>query len=82
MRRKLDESRRFEDLFDSYWMDSGRVKQKVIPNGNVPNEKEMVSEVGDKAIDNSDSSSGAPSEPDEDKPILNDQREGEVSLLQ
>ena len=70
----LDESRRFEDLFDSYWMDSGRVKQKVIPNGNVPNEKEMVSEAGDKAIDNSDSSSGAPSEPDEDKPILNDQK--------
>ena len=78
----LDESRRFEDLFDSYWMDSGRVKQKVIPNGNVPNEKEMVSEVGDKAIDNSDSSSGAPSEPDEDKPILNDQREGELVAVE
>ena len=78
----LDESRRFEDLFDSYWMDSGRVKQKVIPNGNVPNEKEMVSEAGDKAIDKSDSSSGAPSEPDEDKPILNDQREGELVAVE
>ena len=78
----LDESRRFEDLFDSYWMDSGRVKQKVIPNGNVPNEKEMVSEAGDKAIDNSDSSSGAPSEPDEDTPILNDQREGELVAVE
>lgn len=26
-----DESERFDDLFDSYWMDAGRVKQKVIP---------------------------------------------------
>ena len=78
----LDESRRFEDLFDSYWMDSGRVKQKVIPNGNVPNEKEMVSEAGDKAIDNSDSSSGTPSEPDEDTAILNDQREGELVAVE
>ena len=79
----LDESRRFEDLFDSYWMDSGRVKQKVIPNGNVANEKEMVSEAGDKAIDNSDSSSsGAPSGPDEDTAILNDQREGELVAVE
>ena len=27
-----DEASRFDDLFDSYWMDSGRVKQKIIPN--------------------------------------------------
>lgn len=27
-----DESERFDDLFDSYWMDMGRVKQKVVPN--------------------------------------------------
>lgn len=26
-----DEAERFDDLFDSYWMDMGRVKQKVIP---------------------------------------------------
>ena len=26
-----DEADRFDDLFDSYWMDAGRVKQKVIP---------------------------------------------------
>ena len=26
-----DEAKRFDDLFDSYWMDAGRVKQKVIP---------------------------------------------------
>ena len=79
----LDESRRFEDLFDSYWMDSGRVKQKVIPNGNVANEKEMVSEAGDKAIDNSDSSSsGALSGPDEDTAILKDQREGELVAVE
>lgn len=27
-----EESERFDDLFDSYWMDMGRVKQKVIPS--------------------------------------------------
>jgi uncharacterized protein with von Willebrand factor type A (vWA) domain len=26
-----EEAERFDDLFDSYWMDAGRVKQKVIP---------------------------------------------------
>ncbi|MCR9110693.1 MAG: VWA domain-containing protein [Rhodobacteraceae bacterium] len=26
-----DEAERFDDLFDSYWMDMGRVKQKVVP---------------------------------------------------
>jgi len=26
-----EEAERFDDLFDSYWMDSGRVKQRVIP---------------------------------------------------
>lgn len=26
-----DEAARFDDLFDSYWLDAGRVKQKVIP---------------------------------------------------
>lgn len=27
-----EEAERFDDLFDSYWLDAGRVKQKVIPN--------------------------------------------------
>lgn len=27
-----DEAERFDDLFNSFWMDMGRVKQKVIPN--------------------------------------------------
>ena len=26
-----EEAERFDDLFDAYWMDAGRVKQKVIP---------------------------------------------------
>lgn len=78
----LDESRRFEDLFDSYWMDTGRVKRKVIPNGNVAGEEKKVSEVGDKAKDNSESSSGAQNEPDEETAILNDQREGELVAVE
>lgn len=78
----LDESRRFEDLFDSYWMDTGRVKRKVIPNGNVASEEKKVSEVGDKATDNSESSSGAQNEPDEETAILNDQREGELVAVE
>ena len=78
----LDESRRFEDLFDSYWMDTGRVKRKVIPNGNVPSEEKKVSEVGDKATDNSESSSGAQNEPDEETAILNDQIEGELVAVE
>ena len=78
----LDESRRFEDLFDSYWMDTGRVKRKVIPNGNVASEEKKVSEIGDKATDNSESSSGAQNEPDEETAILNDQREGELVAVE
>ncbi len=27
-----EESERFDDLFDAYWMDMGRVKQKVVPS--------------------------------------------------
>ena len=27
-----EEAERFDDLFDSYWMDMGRVRQKVVPN--------------------------------------------------
>ncbi|PJI85373.1 uncharacterized protein with von Willebrand factor type A (vWA) domain [Yoonia maricola] len=27
-----DEAERFDDLFDSYWMDMGRVRQKVVPS--------------------------------------------------
>ena len=77
-----DEARRFEDLFNSYWMDSGRVKRKVIPNGNVASEEKKVSEVGDKATDNSESSSGAQNEPDEETAILNDQREGELVAVE
>ena len=78
----LDESRRFEDLFDSYWMDTGRVKRKVIPNGNVASEEKKVSEVGDKAKDNSESSSSAQNEPDEETAILNDQKEGELVAVE
>ena len=78
----LDESRRFEDLFDSYWMDTGRVKRKVIPNGNVASEEKKVSEVGDKATDNSESSSGAQNEPDEETAFSNDQREGELVAVE
>lgn len=78
----LDESRRFEDLFDSYWMDTGRVKRKVIPNSNVASEEKKVSEVGDKAKDDSESSSGAQNEPDEETAILNDQREGELVAVE
>ena len=78
----LDESRRFEDLFDSYWMDTGRVKRKVIPNGNVASEEKKVSEVGDKVKDNSESSSGAQNEPDEETAFSNDQREGELVAVE
>ena len=78
----LDESRRFEDLFDSYWMDTGRVKRKVIPNGNVASEEKKVSEVGDKATDNSESTSGAQNEPDEETAFSNDQREGELVAVE
>ncbi len=78
----LDEYRRFEDLFDSYWMDSGRVKRKVIPHGTVPREEKKVSEAGDKATNNSESSSGAPNEPDEDTSILKEQIEGELVAVE
>ncbi len=31
-----EEAERFDDLFDSYWMDAGRVKQKVVPTQAAP----------------------------------------------
>jgi len=31
-----EEAERFDDLFDSYWMDMGRVRQKVIPTPSTP----------------------------------------------
>ncbi|WP_299146277.1 VWA domain-containing protein [uncultured Tateyamaria sp.] len=32
-----DEAERFDDLFDSYWMDMGRVRKKVVPTAKAPN---------------------------------------------
>lgn len=38
-----EEAERFDDLFDSYWMDMGRVKQKVIPTPSSPTSDDLHS---------------------------------------
>ncbi|MEO9682366.1 MAG: VWA domain-containing protein [Tateyamaria sp.] len=38
-----EESERFDDLFNSYWMDMGRVKQKVVPTQSSPSNDNMHS---------------------------------------
>ena len=73
-----DEASRFDDLFDSYWMDSGRVKQKIISNDNFNRSKTSISEGGEKAAENADSSSGSLTEPDDDPGFSNETKEGEL----
>lgn len=38
-----DEAERFDDLFDSYWMDMGRVRQKVVPSQTAPTSDDVHS---------------------------------------
>ena len=38
-----DEAERFDDLFDSYWMDMGRVRNKVVPTAKAPTNDDVHS---------------------------------------
>ncbi|WP_037312516.1 vWA domain-containing protein [Ruegeria halocynthiae] len=38
-----EEAERFDDLFDSYWMDMGRVRQKVVPKAKSPTNDDVHS---------------------------------------
>lgn len=38
-----DEAERFDDLFDSYWMDMGRVRNKVVPTAKAPTSDDVHS---------------------------------------
>lgn len=38
-----EEIERFDDLFDSYWMDMGRVRQKVVPTAKAPTNDDVQS---------------------------------------
>ena len=73
-----DEARRFEDLFNSYWMDSGRVKQKIIPNDNVSWNIKENSEGATKTAEKEENSSGSPTEPDESASLSDQTKEGEL----
>ncbi|MEP3330695.1 VWA domain-containing protein [Sedimentitalea sp.] len=46
-----EEAERFDDLFDSYWMDMGRVKQKVIPTPSSPTSDDVHSSRDTKGDD-------------------------------
>lgn len=59
-----DEAARFDDLFDSYWMDMGRVKQKVIPKAQAPMNEAVHSSRDARGQDAG--SAGAATAPDED----------------
>lgn len=58
-----EESERFDDLFDSYWMDMGRVKQKVIPTQPSPANDNMHSSRDAKGEDTG--SAGSSTAPDD-----------------
>ncbi|MEI4235154.1 vWA domain-containing protein [Roseovarius sp. D22-M7] len=57
-----DEAERFDDLFNSYWMDMGRVKQKVIPTPQSPTSDDVHSSRDAKGEDAA--ASGAATSPD------------------
>ena len=44
-----DEALRFDDLFNSYWMDMGRVRQKVVPKAVPKSQQENVHSSRDAA---------------------------------
>ena len=57
-----EESERFDDLFDSYWMDMGRVRQKVVPTPSTSASEEVHSSRDAKGEDAG--ASGAATAPD------------------
>ena len=58
----VEEAQRFDDLFDSYWMDMGRVRQKVVPT---PSKKIKDNLSSSSNTENSGTASaGNPSTPD------------------
>ena len=46
-----EEAERFDNLFDSYWMDMGRVRQKVIPTVKAPSSDDVHSSLDAKGED-------------------------------
>ncbi len=46
-----EEAEQFDALFDSYWMDAGRVKQKVIPSKSNPSSDDVHSSRDAKGSD-------------------------------
>lgn len=59
-----EEAERFDNLFDSYWMDAGRVKQKVIPNKSNSISDDVHSSRDAKGQDSS--ATGSATSPDDD----------------
>ena len=60
-----DEAERFDPLFDSFWMDGGRVKQKVIPNPS-SSTNDAVHSSRDGTVEDAGSSGAATSPDDQD----------------
>lgn len=60
-----EEAERFDALFDSYWMDAGRVKQKVIPNKSSSISDDVHSSRDAKGQDSS--ATGSATAPDDDR---------------
>ena len=57
-----EEAERFDDLFDSYWMDMGRVRQKVVPKTSKSIQDNLTSTIDGSGQDGS--SSGNATTPD------------------
>jgi uncharacterized protein with von Willebrand factor type A (vWA) domain len=58
-----EEAERFDDLFDSFWMDMGRVRRKVVPTGSAPPRNDVHSSKDAKGEDAS--ASGSTTTPDD-----------------
>ena len=71
-----EESDRFDDLFDSYWMDMGRVKQKVVPSPTQSGNNDVHSSRDAKGAD--EGASGSATAPDGDEGVADAEGTGKL----
>lgn len=60
-----EEAERFDDLFDAFWLNGGRVAEKTVPVTNSKGSDDIHSSRNAKGMDDTDGSAGAPTTPDQ-----------------
>lgn len=77
-----EEALRFDDLFNAYWMDMGRVRQKVVPKTSVPSSHEAVKSSRDAAGQDTEGGAGQSTAPDRGDGEAESEGEGKLIAVE